>query len=246
MPEAGNPLRLTKKFMTYVGLGSRYLHLRFIRPLLPKGDYIEINGHDIISRKHRVAPLDNTVPWSVPSNPNWDVSLDTYKQSACSLIHQEAESGMTAAIIGGGFGISSYEMAGQVGPDGLVRVYEVSAERCQIIERTSETKCIQNIETVNKCVGPVISGGPDQTGEAIDPSELRNFDILELDCEGAEKPILENMLGEPNSIKKIIVETHPDNGAGTPEIKNILAEGGFSIQSQKGDLNGHVIYAKKQ
>lgn len=113
-------------------------------------------------------------------------------------------------IIGGGRGVSTVQAARKVGTDGSVTVYEASAQYVELIKQV-----IKLNEVSDRCiikhvlVGPGFSIYGDQKSEDVTqilPQQLPQCDVLELDCEGAEFNILQNMTIRP---RIIIVEIHP-------------------------------------
>jgi hypothetical protein len=67
--------------------------------------------------------------------------------------------------------------------------------------------------------------------------------VLELDCEGAEKEILEKFETKPNVI---IVETHPELGTGPEKITKILNEQGYEIVNRINRASVPVLTAVRK
>jgi Methyltransferase FkbM domain len=65
-----------------------------------------------------------------------------------------------------------------------------------------------------------------QSSAVIDPADLPRCDVLELDCEGAEITILENMRIAPRSV---LVETHGLHGATTGRVHKLLEDRNYDV-----------------
>lgn len=150
--------------------------------------------------------------------------------------------GDNVLIMGGGRGISAVNAARKNG-SGKIIVYECSPESIDLCRQTFSLNDV-DVSLVEKAVGNVNDTfGSSGKFDLVSASSLPECDILEMDCEGAEKDILNNMTIRPDSI---IVETHPKYGSDTDLISDLLNDLGYSIVSKSEDrLDGHVLYAKK-
>lgn len=175
-----------------------FFHLKTTRPLLPTIGYITKNGVKYRPRK----PFDKVGPWmSVSNDPKYESAL-------ISALREHVQTNDRVGIIGGGRGISTVIAAKQTGPGGKVEVYEASSDRIDIIKKVVNRNSVGKITIIHHAlVGPNITVyGELGDAKKILPSDLPKFDILEMDCEGAELEILENLEINPNII---IVEVHP-------------------------------------
>ena len=84
--------------------------------------------------------------------------------------------------------------------------------------------------------------------EFIDSQELKQIDLLKIDCEGAEYEILFNMSKENlKKIKHIIMECHDAQGFDYEDMDKFLKESGFKTKLKKNKCNeNYYIYAEKK
>ena len=68
--------------------------------------------------------------------------------------------------------------------------------------------------------------GVSDGASVVAPHELPNCDVLELDCEGAELEIINQMTIRPRTV---LVESHGVYGATTERVKSILQNRGYSV-----------------
>lgn len=119
-----------------------------------------------------------------------------------------ASAGDEVVIVGGGYGVTAVRAAQIVGEAGHVTVYEGGEEQVEVVNETIDVNGVTSLcETSHAIVGEekVLygdSGGADR----ISPDELPDCDVLEMDCEGSELQILENMDIRPETL---IIELHP-------------------------------------
>lgn len=239
---------LLKKSISYLAPSSFYN--RRIWPLLPAtaeyGTYnqVEVKGtHPMKLPKssgsqirHKI--LDNVVPWHTPSN------IPNFKQPNIKQIHNNYREGDKVVIVGGGNGVSAVHTARIVGHDGKVSIFEADEERIRDLEKTLKHNQVFDICEINQS----IVGKPhrvESPGDAnvVHPSNLPRCDALEMDCEGAEFEILENLDNKPN---KIIVELHHEKSFSpysSPDvIESVLQEKGYSVQKYDGPwVNGLFV-----
>lgn len=136
--------------------------------------------------------------------------------------------GRDVCLIGFGRGISSM-IAIEAGAQS-VTAYEASSE---MIEIGMEAFRLNDIPTTDLTVHHALVGtdvdvfGDPSGADHIDPIDLDTKDVLILDCEGAERMILERISDLP---EVIVVETHPDKGADTEMVRNLMEEHGYTIE----------------
>jgi hypothetical protein len=111
--------------------------------------------------------------------------------------------------------------------DGEVTVFEQSKPTYRILNRTIElNNCSDAIKTELKAVGEAagstfthdVPSGVDR----IPPSELPYADVYEMDCEGAETTILQEMNVKPSTL---LIETHNNHD----DVCEILDNIGYDI-----------------
>jgi hypothetical protein len=145
-------------------------------------------------------------PFEIACKPN-------FKRTNIELLRNNVKSGDIVTIIGGGRGITSVVAARMAGPNGKLHIYEPDEKRIPIIRETLELNDIEtDYEIYNIAIGPVYCHGREvRKGNeksdvvSLPPTNLPKSDVLEMDCEGAELAILNNLSIRPRSI---IVEAH--------------------------------------
>lgn len=191
-----------------------------LRCLLPKQIAV-YNGVPV-----RAARLgDSYIPWHETHRPTYE---ETLLESSQELI----QAGDTVVIIGGGWGVSTVEIARQIGEGGEVITYEGSKKAVKDIVDTVQLSGLGDRITVRHAVvGENISIRHHEDLHAdtiLSPKELPECDAVVLDCEGAERQILEQM----DLPDRIVVETHGLFGAATDEIVAILSEHTYDVENQ--------------
>jgi hypothetical protein len=155
--------------------------------------------------------------------------------------------GYSVVIVGGGRGVSTVIAARLVGESGFVKTIEASNEQMVLVGETIEINNIsQRVEVVHALVGTArdVWGEYDEAN-FIESTDLPPCDTLVLDCEGTEKEIIGSFEEQPSSI---VVETHGVHGASTKEIKELLRENEYEIESTESVDEGYdisVITARK-
>ena len=69
--------------------------------------------------------------------------------------------------------------------------------------------------------------GLSKAGAVVNPANIPECDVLELDCEGAEIGVLLGMTITP---RFIAVETHGSLGAPTARVREVLASIGYKVE----------------
>jgi len=163
---------------------------------------------------------DDIVPWTTPSHrPNYEYALVTGLRR---VVEEEDH----VVIIGGGYGITAVAAANQVGPNGVVTIYEASEETIKILHETLRLNSVSDRCNIHHAI---VGEEIDVFGSAGDastvlPSDLPDCDVLEMDCEGAELGILEGLDVRPTTM---LVETHGMLSAPTEEVTNLLLNLGY-------------------
>jgi hypothetical protein len=198
---------------------------------------VTFNGVKIANRR-----LFDGILWSSVYLPPTE-SKPSYKSPNIESLRDYIEVGDEVCIIGAGLGVTTVAAANQ-SESGKVHSYEASAQRVADINRVCELNGVSNRCEIKHAI---IGDGIDIIGiaaseEVIHPTDLPECDVLELDCEGAEKTILEGLNKRPRTI---IVETHPSKGAKTQTIEEILRDKKYEIIERKSDpSDGHVLIAE--
>lgn len=155
--------------------------------------------------------------------------------------------GDSVVTIGGGRGVSTVIAARLIGENGSVKTIEASNEQVALVEETIEINNVsQRVEVTHALVGTARDvWGEYDRADFIEPTDLPSCDTLVLDCEGTEKEIIGSLEKQPSSL---VVETHGIHGAPTNEIKELLRENEYEIESIKKVDEGYdisVITARK-
>lgn len=160
--------------------------------------------------------------------------------------------GDDVGIIGGGRGITATVASRRAAPDGSVDIYEADQSMVKKCRQTLELNYAPEITTLkDRPVGElgetlqIMGFEPQSTGsEPVKPADLPEYDVLEIDCEGAEQVIIPNLLIRP---RVIILEIHPMTGYSLTAAKSDLQGLGYSIVDRtEEDENVPVVLARKQ
>lgn len=174
---------------------------------------LEMHLFDYISSVYHLYPID---------------SSRSYEAVEVEGVRSYCDEGDHVVVVGGGLGVTAVAAARQVGPEGKVVVYEQDNRICDMTKNTVEANdCTEQIEVYCKGIeeqGPSNLASEElKNVDIISASDLPSADVLEMDCEGAEEEILENLDNNPSSI---LVETHSNH----ENIKALLLERGYDIE----------------
>jgi hypothetical protein len=138
-----------------------------------------------------------------------------------SAIRNYVKNGERALVIGGGSGASTVVVAHQVGNSGSVISYEGNRNSVSRVKETINlNKVNDRVEVYHTIVEkPVYLLGEIGNPPTLPAKELPDCDVLIMDCEGAELPILQNIDVRP---RLIIVEAHPTLNSPKEEVKKLL------------------------
>ncbi|SDY42252.1 FkbM family methyltransferase [Halobellus clavatus] len=199
---------------------THHLHNHYVAPKLPRTT-ANYNGIKVQAARY----FDPYLSWRNKDLPN-------YESGIVSGLEEHVRPGDRIAIVGGGWGVTAVKAAQETGSTGEVIVYEGSIQEVKHVEDTIKKNDVQNrVEVIHSIVGPHISlrGKPGEASQ-ISPEELPECDVLELDCEGSEIEILENLFIRPRAI---VVETHGINGAPSSKVEDLLKNLSYSITSKQ-------------
>lgn len=216
----GHHIARSEGLVSFIKRLLRFAYNRTVRPLLPTTGYRTLNG--VIYQERKV--LDSVLPWSYQSDD------PEYEDEILAAVRTHTKEGDDVCIVGGGLGISTVESAHRAGPSGTVTVFEGSAYRTDVIVNVLDLNEVPaTVELRHGIVGPDIKihgevGEPD----AVDPADLPECDVLEMDCEGAELGILENLEFEQPP-RVIVVEVHPELGSEEAGVRTELERRGYEI-----------------
>lgn len=197
----------------------RFGYDNFVRSGLPKQE-VNYNGVRVLAGRLG----DSIIPWQ-------ETDIPGYEEALLRGIRQHVSEGDTVTIVGGGWGVSTVVAAKCVGKEGNVTTYEGSPMAIENVNKTLELNKADGDITLRHAIvaeGISLRGGfgvGDETN-TLPASDLPDCDVLVLDCEGAEVPILSEMEIEPRTI---IVETHGIFEASVSKIGSIIDSRGYRV-----------------
>ncbi len=211
----------------YVGLARRatgYLYRRTIRRILPRTT-VRYAGV-AIAKDRKIGDLILLRSWVPPDLRD----IPNYEQTLISGIREHVRIGDHVVVVGGGEGVTSTIAAQMAGDSGSVVCFEGARECATNVEIAARRNGVWHRLTVRHAVvGTAIAVyglKESQSSVVIDPADLPRCDVLQLDCEGAEITILENMRIAPRAI---VVETHGLYGAPTVTVRQLLEDRGYNV-----------------
>jgi len=151
--------------------------------------------------------------------------LPEFKAGLKTAIHEGVRGGDRVIDIAAGRGVAAV-WAARAGAR-AVTSYEASPEYVAIARQTADAAGVANVVDVEHAlVGEAIDVWTDDLEgvPTIAPAALPACDVLQLDCEGAELSILDELEQRPRSI---IVESHPEFGAETDAVEARLRRLGY-------------------
>lgn len=209
-------------------------------PYLPKSrERVTLNG---VESSHHKSLLDKYLPSFVLLYVPTDET--EYERQYISGIHQYLDEGDDVVAIGGGEGISTVIMAKNTGDDGEVHVFEGSAEEYEKTKTATHVNGVSDCVTVHHAIVAKdfsLRNSP-KGADVIDPCNLPKSDVLAIDADGAEIPILENISYCPD---KLIIEHHEvrKNGEKIVEyqpnkVRDLIETAGYEITEELADPSG--------
>lgn len=171
--------------------------------------------------------FDSVVPFQF-GHPN----PEDYESAIVRALKEHVGAGDSVVVVGGGWGVSTVVAAQQVSPAGHVDTYEGAAEYFEHVNETVRRNGVSEIVSIHHAVvGEQISLRSESGDSSVlSPESIPNCDVLVLDCEGAEKQILEEMVNAPDVV---IVETHGAFGSPTEEISDVLESNAYEVISSE-------------
>lgn len=152
-----------------------------------------------------------------------------YKEGVVRAIEANAP-GRDVRIVGFGRGITAM-VALQAGARS-VTAYEAAEA---MVDIGIESFRLNDVPTEDLTVRHAIVGeaidvfGSANGADGIPPDEFDPGELLVLDCEGAEVSIIDGLSVLP---ERMIVETHPANGADTETVRQLMQEKGLVVESR--------------
>lgn len=170
-----------------------------------------------------------------------------YKRGLIRAIHDNCED-RSVTVVGLGRGVSTVHCLRA----GATRVdaFEASASMIDVAGQTFAACPYQPTERVeihHGVVGEAIDVYGEDIGEPVSTGELPDNDVLVMDCEGAERSIIETLPTE-RAGRAAIVETHPSKGAPTEKTRTYLERLYRTVNSREympdSDERKRVIVAR--
>lgn len=152
-----------------------------------------------------------------------------YESALLAAVRRQVDRGDHVVIVGGGWGVSAVVAAREAGPGGAVDVIEASREQWGHVRETCRLAGVADRVTVRHAVvGEAIDvWGPVADADHVPPESLPAADVLVLDCEGAERPILEEFDGVP---ARMVVETHELFDSSHDVVAEALERSGYDCE----------------
>lgn len=163
------------------------------------------------------------------------------KAGLVEAVRELVEEGDRAVDIAAGWGLVSTHLAWS---GATVVTYEGSAKMLREARRTFRRNGVADaVELRHAVVGEAnhVRGGPGDAAR-ISPADLPAMDLLVLDCEGAEKHILEHL---PEAPPKVVVESHPDYGASDGVVRDLLEDLGLTVSDRPYEPNAPTPEGKR-
>jgi hypothetical protein len=208
-------------FLSLVTAIPRYVYSHYIRSyVLTHTTNITYNGVESPERQ-RVSVLDRIIPKYTRHNPG-------YESAEIDAIRTYCREGDKVVIIGAGRGITPTIAANSVGEEDEILAYEASADRISQARRTvHHNNLSEQVSIEHKIVAKAEDVAGDMgSASTLSPDRLPDCDYLEIDCEGAEELILEEMSMSPRIIS---VETHETKGVSHKKVVELLKNHGYEI-----------------
>ena len=218
-------------------LSIKLWYIHTIRRILPKKeDSVEVRGIQIESNDRCKKMFDESLKIDRAFS-------DEHKKVNCDAIKEYVEEGDRTTIIGGGYGLTTVAAAREVEEGGSVVVYEGSKEMVEYLKEAVKLNGVQKTTTIRHAIveTEVDLKRPSNGSNRIAAREIKECDVMELDCEGSELDIIDGLSRLP---KKIIVETHPKKGADTSDVRKALGRKNYKIINEKKENSGKVLVAE--
>jgi hypothetical protein len=211
------------------GLARRsiaYAYRQGLRPYIPYRP-VYYAGIPIFYRKwgDQIVPtswIPNWIPTDVVNQPEYEATL-------LAGLSETTRPGDNVVVVGGGLGVTVVVAALRTGASGTVQCFEGSAQYAELIRQTAARKRITNVSVHHAVIAKSMHVNSGHVGPILAPSQLPSCDVLELDCEGAEVQILQEMTIHP---RVVLVETHGLFGAPTNFVASLLHKHGYVVSDR--------------
>jgi precorrin-6B methylase 2 len=152
-----------------------------------------------------------------------------YKPILVEPLRELCQNGDKIINIGGGWGVSTVVAARQCGPAGEVICYEGSRTYAERIKETADLNRVSDrIHVENAIVGEGIDVWGDE-GDNVVPASLPECDVIVMDCEGAERSILQGLDDEQRP-RLFIIESRQFQGVDPENVEQLLTKWGYQTE----------------
>ncbi len=150
-----------------------------------------------------------------------------YEEALIKGLRANVKAGDRIVVVGGGTGVTCV-VAAELSCSKVI-CFEGDYAGVKASRETASLNDVDDrIEILHAIVAKDIAVyGSERATNLVSPNDLPPCDVLELDCEGAEVPILTEMKIEP---RVVIVETHGLFGAPPERVKSILEGRGYLVE----------------
>lgn len=150
-------------------------------------------------------------------------------------LRRRVRRGDDVVVVGGGRGITTVVAARMTHFEGTVTAFEANSEMLETLRRTVRVNRVADLVTMeHAAVGPVREGAAEQwgppDGDRLGPSDIPECDVLEIDCEGSEREILQGLEARP---RVVVVETHDPLGVLPEDVERDLTELGYEVVNRR-------------
>jgi len=171
-----------------------------LRRLMPEVGHFNFNGVAVPGRRL----FDGLTPnkwWYYPG------AMSNYEYTEVEAINQYVGESDDVVVVGGGFGVTAVHAANNT--SGTVTVVEADLDRYQNLTRTFEANDVsEQIQSLFGYLGDLHIDLDDSNIPMIAYQDIPKADVWDMDCEGAEIEILQNLPYNPSTI---LVETHDNH-----------------------------------
>jgi hypothetical protein len=204
-----------------LGRAAAYGHKYYLRRLMPKlGPVLHAGTASTLDWRL----FDKQLPPQF--RPPEICDIPDYEEKLVTALRATVKPGDKVIIVGGGNGTTAVVAAKLTGPSGTVICYEASSEQLPVIRQTFRRNKV-DVDLRFAAVGEAIGVyGDGEVAPVVAPEDLPECDILEMDCEGAERIILAGMTIQPRAIA---VETHRVYGSPTEVVHEALEKLGYVV-----------------
>lgn len=180
----------------------------------------EVNG--VLTRKHRLLRMSG--------DPE-------YERESVDALKAHCREDDSILVLGGGWGVTAV-WAARLGAE--VTVFEAAAERVGTVREAIALNGVEDDVTVHHAIVGESRRvlGDDSAAAVVDPADLPECDVIEMDVEGAELAVLERLAIRP---RVVIVETHANRGSPASAVEERLTGMGYEVVGTARQDEDHAV-----